>query len=273
MPFWLWYRVSETLFILLYWVFRYRRKVTRSNLKRAFPEKSDREITSIERRFYLHICDVLVETIKTVSIKPEEVAKRMKLLNPELLQEGKKLGKGTIIVASHYGNFEWANAVMSVVDKDLPAYTIYQKLKNPTAERLVRRLRGRFGAVLIEKHDAFRAALRHLKAPGLMGFVADQSPSRRSTLYFTDFLRQPTAMHEGVAMLAVGREFPAVFADIRKVKRGYYEATLIRIPVEDFAKDKDIHGFTDFHAALLEKRIIQEPAYWLWSHRRWKHAP
>ncbi|MEZ4688304.1 MAG: lysophospholipid acyltransferase family protein [Bacteroidia bacterium] len=273
LPFWVWFRVSELLFVLVFWLFRYRRKVTRANLLLAFPEKPLAEIRRIERRYYLHLCDVLVETVKGVSMKPAEVLQRMKLINPELLREGDQTGKGTIVVASHYGNFEWANAVMSLIYEDLPAYTIYQKINNPAFEHIMRRIRGRFGAVLVNKQEAFRAALRYLKAPGLMAFVSDQSPSRRDKLYFTQFLGQPTAMHEGAAMLAVGRGFHAVFADIRKVKRGYYEATLIRIPVEDFAKNKDIHGFTDFHAKLLEKRIREEPAFWLWSHRRWKHQP
>ena len=273
LPFWIWFRVSELLFVLVFWLFRYRRKVTRANLVLAFPDKNKNEIRRIERQYYLHLCDVLVETIKGVSMKPEEMLNRMNLLNPELLREGDQTGKGTIVVASHYGNFEWANAVMSLIYDDLPAYTIYQKINNPTFEGLMRRIRGRFGAVLVDKQKAFRAALRYLKVPGLMGFVSDQSPSRRDKLYFTQFLGQATAMHEGAAMLAVGREFHAVFADIRKVKRGYYEATLIRIPVEEFAQNKDAHGFTDFHAKLLEKRIREEPAYWLWSHRRWKHQP
>ncbi|MFK7969744.1 MAG: lysophospholipid acyltransferase family protein [Bacteroidia bacterium] len=273
LPFFIWYRISELLYLIIYWILGYRRKVVRSNISRAFPEKSLKEIKRIERRFYLHLCDLLIETIKGVSMGKGAIQKRMKLTNPEIVDAALQAPKGTIVIASHYGNFEWANAAMSIADENLPSYTIYHGIKNQYFERLMRRIRSKHGSVLIEKQQAFRAALRHLQSPGFMGFVSDQSPSRRQQLYFTRFMGIPTAVHEGASILAVGRAFPAIFADIQKIKRGYYTVTAVPIPVEAFVAGNDIHGFTDFHADLLEARISKEPAFWLWSHRRWKHSP
>lgn len=273
LPFIFWYSVSYLLYLVVYYLLGYRKKVVEENLLRAFPEKNETTRKEIAHQYYRYLCDLLVETIKGASLSAERMKKRMHVENPEVL-DGIRTGEtGGIIVASHYGNFEWTNAGLDIASGNLTTYTIYHPLKNPRFEALMQRVRGRFGTQLIDKQHAFRAAIRHLKSPCLMGFVSDQSPSRRDSLYFAHFLNQATAMHEGAALLAVGRGYPAFFADVKRVRRGYYRLELIRIPVEDFTEKNDLAGFTDFHAALLEKRIRENPPYWLWSHKRWKHTP
>jgi KDO2-lipid IV(A) lauroyltransferase len=239
----------------------------------AFPKKADKEIKHIERAFYRHLCDLLVEALKGVSMSEKQFRKRMEFRSAKIIKDIAERGKGTLIIASHYGNFEWTNACIDCHAEEVPTYTIYHKLNNPSMDKLMRQVRSRYGTHLLSKEEAFRGAVRALKSLCMMGFVSDQSPSRRKTLYFSQFLGIPTAMHEGAAMLAVGRNVPAYFADVRKIKRGYYTCELVPIPTEKFAQNKDQHGFTDYHAQLLEAVIRREPAYWLWSHRRWKHQP
>lgn len=273
LPFWVMYRISEVLFVIAFYVVGYRKKVVLDNLQKAFPEKPLQEIKTIRRRFYLHLCDLLVESLKGVTLSARQLEKRMRFDSPEVIDAIAKGGRSAIIIASHYGNFEWTNACIDYHSGPVPTFTIYHELKSPYFERLMRGVRTRWGTQLIPKQTAFRAALRELKGHCMIGFVSDQSPSRRKQLYFSQFLGRPTAMHEGAAMIAVGRNIPAYFADVRKIKRGYYSCTLVPIPTSTYAATKDVHGFTDHHAAMLEAVIREEPAYWLWSHRRWKHAP
>lgn len=273
LPFWVLYGISDLLFLLTFYVFKYRRKVVRHNLDMAFPEKNEQEKQDIEKAFFRHLCDVLVEALKGVTISEKQFRKRMQFQSADVVAAIEAAGKGTLIIASHYGNFEWTNACIDYHAGNVPTYTIYHRLKNPSMDRLMRNIRSRWGTNLLSKEEAFRGSVRAIKSLCMIGFVSDQSPSRRKTLYFTHFLGLPTAMHEGAAMLAVGRNLPAYFADVRKVKRGFYTCTLIPIPTEQFAAQKDQHGFTDYHAQLLEEVIRTEPAFWLWSHRRWKHQP
>jgi KDO2-lipid IV(A) lauroyltransferase len=273
LPFWLLYLLSDLLFLLAFYLLKYRRKVVTDNLRKAFPEKDQAERDRIARAFYRHLCDLLVEALKGVSMSARQLEKRMRFQSPEVIREIARKGEGTLIIASHYGNFEWTNSCVDYHAGEVPTYSIYHPLKNEAMERLLQEIRTRWGTTLLTKQEAFRGSVRALKSLCLIGFMTDQSPSRRKHLYFSSFLGQPTAMHEGAALLAVGRNRPAYFADVRKLKRGYYSCTLIPIPTEQFVEKKDMHGFTDYHAALLEAVIREEPAYWLWSHRRWKHQP
>jgi KDO2-lipid IV(A) lauroyltransferase len=263
------YVISTLLYFLFYKVFKYRINVTRQNLRASFSDLSDVELRKIEKTFYRHLCDVLVETIKSFSISERELLKRMKIENAELLEFHLKKGKSLIAVTGHYGNWEWA-AMSLALQVNYPAYGLYLPLKNKTFNNKMVRSRSRFGVQLISVKD-LDAKMEQLKNQTcIWGFIVDQSPARPDRAHWIHFLNQETPVATGTDRYARQYDLGVVFGKIKKIKRGFY--TLTYEPVCIDAKESKEGSISRSHSEILERIIREEPAYWLWTHKRWKHS-
>ncbi|MFN0204132.1 MAG: lysophospholipid acyltransferase family protein, partial [Bacteroidia bacterium] len=179
-----------------------------------------------------------------------------------------------LALATHYGNFEWMSCATDMHTKN-KGYAIYSPLKNPYFEALAVKTRERWGGELLPARAAIRNSLSKLDEPCIIGFICDQTPSRREGLYFSKFLGLTTAVHDRFAHLALQKAAQVYFIEVRKEKRGYYNLTLVPMPMEQFLpySQENAHRFTDYHIELLEKLILAQPEFWLWTHKRWKHQP
>jgi KDO2-lipid IV(A) lauroyltransferase len=268
LPFPVLYFISDFLFLLLYRILAYRVKVCNENLKKALPNKTEEEIKIIEKKFYTHLCDVIVETIKSFTITPKELNKRMKLLNPEVLADVYRTNRKMIAVTGHYGNWEWA-AITLPFQSLYNAQGIYLAIKNPVINRAMIKSRSRFGIDLLEAGKIYQELENRKSSLSITGFIADQSPSRPEKGIWMHFLNQETVVAIGTEKYATLHEMAVAFGKIRKIKRGYYTLEYELI-TENAAIEKP--GFVSLkHTEILEKIIQEEPQFWLWSHKRWKH--
>lgn len=268
LPFWALYRVSDGLYLLLYYVVGYRKAVVKGNLERSFPERSPAECKRIEKQFYRHLCDVVVESLKSYTISPEAIRKRIPIRNPELFDAYANKGQSIIIVTAHYGNWEWAALAQSVFSPFVN-YAVYRPLSNPWFDRMVKRNRERFNLELIPQQEV-AAKIRHTPdEPELIAFLTDQSPSNISKAMWLTFLGEDTAVEPAVERLVRMAKRPVVYGAISKLARGRYEINLV--PIHDTPETLEPGELTRLHFAMLEKMIHTAPPYWLWSHRRWKH--
>jgi KDO2-lipid IV(A) lauroyltransferase len=262
------YVLSDFFYLLIYKVFSYRVKVTRNNLQKALPELSKEQLLEVESRFYHHLCDVIVETVKSFTISPKELSKRMKLINPELLLQHYNNGRSMIAVTGHYGNWEWA-AITLPLQSPFTPQGVYLAIKDPVMNRAMIRSRSRFGIDLLEAGKMYQEMESRKDRLSITGFVADQSPSRPEKGIWLEFLHQETVVAMGTEKYATQYEMAVAFGKISKVKRGYY--TLEYIPVTENAAMEAAGEVTRKHTAILEGIIRQQPEFWLWSHKRWKH--
>lgn len=265
------YVLSDVLFFWLYVVGRYRIGVVRRNMRGAFPEKSEKERRRTERAFYRHFCDYLVETLKLMHISERELQARARVTNPEFIDGLMEQGYSTFVVyMGHYGNWEWFSGSTSCFHR-LKMFQIYRPLKNRAADRIFLELRTRFGAFCMAKQNTVRemVTLKQHKERALAIFLADQTPSRANIHYWSEFLNHDTPVYTGPERLAAKLNFPAVYMDVVKTRRGYYEGTF-RMLAE---RPKELPEFelTERYIRLMEKTILRNPAYWLWTHKRWKH--
>jgi KDO2-lipid IV(A) lauroyltransferase len=270
MPFWFLYLISDLLYVLVYYLAGYRRKVVQQNLQNAFPEKSPEERRRIERKFYHHFCDLVVETVKTISISPKQLSKRIVATNPDVVNKILSSNRKVIGVAGHYCNWELlALGITSITSKKF--MIIYKPLSNKVFDRFFINTRSRFKGIPVAMKLVLRKMVELKNEPFMTVLLGDQTPVRHEATYFTNFLNQPTPVFLGVEKMAKSFDCKVYFCDMRKVKRGYY--TYTAVPLIEDAKSAAAHEITKMHVQYLEKVIREEPEYWLWSHRRWKFSP
>lgn len=267
------YIFSDILFLLVYYLVRYRRKVAHSNLQNAFPDKSKSEILRIERRFYLHFCDCIVETIKLIHVSHSTMRRRFKYKNLHVIDDFYKKNQNIILYLGHYGNWEWtifAKAAQRNHAHEYKAYSIYSPLHNKSFDRFMLSLRSKSGSVLVPQKQVMRTivSMKQSGASGFFCFIADQSPRRDGVDFWMNWLNQETAPIVGPEKLARQTGYPAVYLDIQKTKRGRYTGEFI--VMADDARSLPECELTKEYMRLMEKTILRNPAYWLWTHKRWK---
>lgn len=264
------YLLSDGFYLLLYHVIGYRKKVVFTNLRNAFPDKSEAEIKAIQKRFYRYFCDLFLETFKTLTISPATMLKHCSM-DPaaEALFNGFATeNKSIIIVMGHKGNWEWAGNTFSMKCKH-QLYVIYHPLGNPYFNKLMIKMRTRFGTKLIAMKDTFRDMVQNRSHVTATAFIADQTPAPDKA-YWMNFLNQDTPVFPGTEKIAQKMNYPIVYVSVQKIKRGYYtlSADLLKMPPYTSLREGEI---TEAHTKRLEAAIIEQPETWLWTHRRWKH--
>jgi KDO2-lipid IV(A) lauroyltransferase len=268
LPHWALYLLSDIVCFVLQRILKYRIKIIRGNLNGVYPDKTHQEIKQIENGFYSHFCDLVVEGIKNFSISQKQAMKRMVAVNPEVFEKYQKEGRQVLFCGAHYNNWElWALAMPSYTDFNVTG--IYKKLNNPFFEKKVVESRTKYGLNLIETKELTD---EYFEAPGMKAsvFAFDQSPQKSKRAYWINFLGRPTACFFGPEKFSVKYDIPVMYGTMTKVKRGYYEVkfeTLIESP-----RETEYGQVTRILNRELEKQIYDEPKYWLWSHRRWKHG-
>lgn len=265
------YVLSDILYVLIYKIAGYRVKVVRRNITASFPDKSKEESRRLERRFYHHFADYIVETIKLAHISQEEIQRRAFMSNPELVDQLMEKGHSCVMfVMGHYGNWEWFTGCNSQF-KDASVYQIYRPLNNKAFDRLFIKMRTQFGAFGIKKNDTIRdiIKLKQDKTRSVVVFLADQTPSKANLHYWTEFLHQDTAILTGPERIARKLNIPVIFADCQMIRRGYYTVGLTLL--SENPKETAENQITEQYARIMEKAILRDPAYWLWTHKRWKH--
>ncbi len=255
-------------------VLKYRREVVLNNLRSCFPEAKASDINRWAKDSYVHLTDVIMEMIRGISMPGEELDIRMKLIEEEKLVDYIKNhpGEGGIVLATHYGNFEWVAFRLDrwFHQQGIPTSAIYAQLSHGTADALMRRVRGRWGANLIPKRYALIHTLRMIRERHMVGFMTDQSPVRDALAYELTFLGRQTRWLQGAVRLGAKIDGPVFVADVKRMERGTYELRLI--PVSNLIKTAEDKGKALMltYIQILEARIREAPGYWLWSHKRWK---
>ena len=267
LPLWALYRLSDATFFVLFYVARYRKRVVLENLRKAFPEKTELELAAIAKKFFAHLCDLIVESIKGGAISEAEIRLRHRYTNIELLNAYYDKGKRVTILGAHYGNWEWVALSLPLVTK-FQTYGIFQTLTNPFMDRTIKKSRQRYGMKLISTKQVASTLKETQHLLTTMGYIGDQSPSRHGRHHWITFLNQETAASTGYEHFAREYDAPVVYLNIVKVKRGYYEGTFSTI-ADQPRQTKDGEIVAAF-MATLEQIIRARPEYWLWSHRRWK---
>jgi KDO2-lipid IV(A) lauroyltransferase len=270
LPFSVLYSISNVLYFIIYKVIKYRTTVVSRNLRNSFPEKSSQELKEIEEKFYRHLCDLMVESIKLFTISEDDLKRRIVCTNPEIVLEMHKKYKHVMGLTCHYNNWEW---LATMVGHHTPyhAIGIYQPLTNPFFENKMRQSRGKMGTDLVGVKKAKDAMITSIEKGNkiFVCTIIDQTPSNPEKCYWTNFLNQDTAVHLGMDKYAREFNIPIIFAVVKKVKRGFYE---IKFDVlEENPVATKLGEIAEKYTRKTEEIVIKQPEFWLWTHKRWKH--
>lgn len=265
------YLLSDCLFFPLFHIVKYRRKVVEKQLDECFPEKSMQERRAIERQFYHFFCDYLVEVIKLFSISKKEMMRRMKFVGIEQVREELKDKKFCFLYLGHYCNWEYI-ASLSYWLPEIHCGQIYHRIYNQAFDELFLKLRGQFGGESILMKDTLRRilTLRNQEKKVMIGFIADQLPKWENMHHWTTFLNHDTSFFIGAERIAKQVDAALYYVDVERVKRGYYQVRFRLMTLHP--KEFPDYELTDQYARLLEESICRQPAYWLWTHKRWKRT-
>jgi KDO2-lipid IV(A) lauroyltransferase len=261
------YLLADVLCFFLFKVFGYRKKIILMNLRNSFPSKSEKEINNIADKFYLHFCDLVVETIKTLSITESEVKKMIRFEDVNVLKKYKEANQSIILMLGHLGNWELAGARFGLENLH-QLYVIYHPLENLYFDKLVYKMRTRLGNRLYAMNEVLRGMIQNKADTTAIAFIADQTPPPE-TAYWMEFLHQDTPVFNGIGKLAKKFKYPIVYVSIKEEIRGKYV-----IHLENFIPfPANLHENEITHQVnkRLEADIVSQPEHWLWSHRRWKH--
>lgn len=269
LPFRILYLFSDFIYLLIYYVFGYRKKVVLGNLQLVFPEKSKEELTKISKKFCSHFVDVFIEMIKSFTVSKEEVFKRYKYPNIDFFTELFKDGKSVILTGPHYANWEWIMSLDSFVD--YKGYAAYTKINNKYFNNKILKSRAKFGTNIVQTSKIISEIKYNQQnnIQAMYGLLSDQSPQLKKTFYWNEFLGVKVPIHTGAEMLAKRYGMNMVYMETKKIKRGYYETTFSLISNES-EKIND-YELTDIFLKKVEKQIHKQPEYYFWTHKRFKH--
>ena len=271
LPWPIFYAISDVVFFIIYRIVKYRKRVVTANLKLAFPEKTIDEIKEIRKKFYKHMCDMFMEMIKSITISHKETQKRYKFKNLDALRKLEADNKSIILLAAHYANYEWGNSIQLTTTQNVVG--VFKPIKNPHFNDFAKKIRARFGATVIPSKKVMRYTIqqeRKKTGATLYGLVGDQSPSSSNNDFKIPFMGHDVPAFIGGEVLAKKLNMAVCYLKVEKVKRGYYEAEVVLIQ-DDLSENKEYEAIRAYYK-MLEEQIRNQPEYYLWTHKRWKHA-
>ncbi len=269
LPFRVLYIISDFIYLILYYIIGYRKKVVLDNLKLTFPEKPIEELLIIRKKFYKHFVDVFIEMIKTFTASKELIYKHYTFTNIDFLTDLYNDGKSIILVGPHYANWEWIMSLDSFVK--YKGYATYSKIGNPYFNAKILKSRAKFGTTLLPTSNTVSEIISNSKnnIQAAYGLLSDQSPQINKTHYWSTFFNVKVPIHTGAEMLVKKYNMNMVFIETKKVKRGYYETSFSL--VQENSTDNSAYGLTDNFLKKVENHVYKQPEYYLWTHKRFKH--
>jgi len=265
------YAFSSFLSLLIYYLFPYRKKIVFRNISRSFPEKSEKEISILVRKFYRFFCDTFTESFTSLHWPYEKLEKRYTVKNPELIQEMFDRKRNVMLVFGHYGNWEWFGA-RYIKTCPFKVLIIYKPLHNKYFNRWIERVREHKNSIHVPSENSFRTILEHEreKIPYLSLMLADQRPMRKNIQHWTTFLNQDTPVFLGPEKIARKTGQVVIFMNTRQIKRGHYQIEFVKIT--ENPGNTAQYEITDTYFRMLESLIREQPELYLWSHKRWKFS-
>jgi len=267
LPWWVMNPFADALAWLSWRVVHVEQKPLRANLLASFPALTEAQLQQMMRDYYRGFAQVLVEVVRSVSLTPEELQRRVVLEGFEPVRAALASGSPVLLVAAHQCNWEWMLLALSL-QLGYPLEAAYKPLVDGWAQTQMLKARGRFGARLVPAQELLPHILRGGRTPRAIAMVADQEPRTSERRHWTRFMNRDTAFFMGAEEITRVTKFPAFFLGLRRTSRGHYTVSVT--PLAQAGEKLPTGALTERYARLVEAQIHAAPTDWPWSHKRWK---
>lgn len=267
LPFPVLYGISDFIYFIVYHIVKYRIDIVRKNIGSAFPEKSEDELKKIEKTFYKYLGDQIMETVKMFHLSDKELKKRVKVLQAEDVNATFSSGRNAVVLMGHYANWEWVQEIVNYFIPGIFMASIYHPLKDKFWDKVFIDLRSRWHAHIVPMKSAPRILLNRQNFPWVCGFIADQRPGQRTLENIVEFLHHNTYFIYGPEVIGDKVKADYFYLENLRTSRGHYQLTFKKLHPANLS---DTYPYTREFWREFEKTIEKAPAYWLWSHNRWK---
>lgn len=266
------YVLSDFFYLVVYHIIGYRKDVVFKNLRFAYPDKSDKELNDISKKFYRFLCDLFFETSKLNFWNKKTIMQHMAFVNYEEINNQIRNKCSITLYLGHYGNWEWISSMALWLDKTIAGAQIYKRLTSEVSDRLMIENRQQFGVKCVEMNQTLRWISENIDAGNVSvtGYLADQSPMKEESKYFIDFMHKKTPVLTGAERITKRYGFAAYYVDVKRIKRGYWQAEFVKM--HDNPSELDDFKLTEIFYQNLTKTIYRQPEFYLWSHNRFKNA-
>lgn len=262
------YLISDFCYYLLYFIFKYRRKVVHENLKNSLPHLNTQEIARTEKQFYRNFCDNIFEILKLQSISKKELHSHIDA-DYSILEQMVAQDKDCHLYMGHQFNWEWANAHISSVLTTTNIIVAYKPLSSNSFNNFMMKIRNRFGSKMVSSRNVSKEITQFSEKNHILVMVADQNPTIPEKSFWTTFLSQKTAFISGSELKSASQKTVCFFANSIRTSRGKYKFVIT--PLFDFTEPYHIGLVTQLFSENLEQAILLNPENYLWTHKRWKH--
>jgi KDO2-lipid IV(A) lauroyltransferase len=263
------YAVGTFLYVVLFYLFRWRRDQVESDIARAFPEKGPEERARILQQSYRNIADVVMEAVWGFGATAEAIAKRVAFENRDVVDAAREARQSVVLLTPHFCNWEWLLPAGGAYF-GLPIDAVYQKQRVEFLDRFLRDARTRAGGVPIVREDFVYELMNRAAVPRGYALIADQTPPRDGKKHWSRFLNRDTAFFVGAEKVARFLDSPVLYVAMRRVGRGRYSVRLHPLAMPPFDEEDDTPIMERF-ARMLEAAVRESPADWLWLQKRWKY--
>ncbi len=261
------YTFSWPLYILLFHIIRFRRDIAEKNICNSFPNFNQKEQQSLLKSHYRNYCEVLLEIVKTINLKPEQLKKHVTFINSEIIESVLKKDQTIILALAHHCNQEWAILAASQ-HFNYHIEGIYKPLHQKWLNELALESRSKFGVTLTPAKTCITDLIKKAKQTRIIAIAPDQAPRRRDDAYWATFLQQDTAFYLGLEKIAILFKYPVFFMDLERINRGHYQATFKQLCAPPYEKESPL--ISKSYVRAVEEQILRQPEDWLWIHKRWK---
>jgi len=263
-------RLTKFLAYIVYYLIPLRKNIVFSNIKSAFPEKSDSEINALTLSTYRNTLITFFELMILPFISENELISSVTFENYGLLQRLSNDHKGLMLLTGHLGGWEFCPSAIKIkLGRKL--YILAKPQSNLLTSNWVMNARETFGNKVILSGISVKNIYQKIKEGEIVLVGGDQRGNYEGPRF--QFFKRSTALYLGAASIALKTKCPIIITIFERQPDYSYKIYFEELDLKNLSDnyDKNVVEITQRYVSSLEKYIKKNPEQYFWLHKLWKY--